>query len=128
MISQNPVPLQGGKIGHVDASTISLVLMMANENVALTIRAKTYDTNIDKQSNGSTSSLPSTTSPPVSNTSLQIEKPIYDNVLRPPKGTIWKLTFNPSTRATQNYNIVEDLAQAPCAISTLEVLQHYPSQ
>lgn len=33
-----------------------------------------------------------------------------------------------NARATQHYSIVEDLAQAPCAMSTLEVLQSYPSQ
>jgi hypothetical protein len=49
-------------------------------------------------------------------------------MLHLPKGTIRKSIFNPSTRATQNYNIVEDLAQAPCAMSTLEVLQNCPSQ
>ena len=35
---------------------------------------------------------------------------------------------NPNARATQNYNIVEDLAQAPCAMSVLEVLQSCPTQ
>ena len=64
--------------------------MMDNEIIALMTRAKTYDTNPDKQFNGSTSSLPSTTSPPVSNGSLQMGKPIYENVLRPPQGTIQK--------------------------------------
>ena len=88
MITQNLVPSQGGQIGHVDASTSAHVLMMANETVALMTREKKYDMNLDKQSNGSTSSLPSTTSPPLSNGSLQIEKPISYNVLRPPKGTI----------------------------------------
>jgi hypothetical protein len=48
--------------------------------------------------------------------------------LRPPKRTIRKSTFNPSLRVTQNYNIVEDLAQESCAMSALKVLQHYPSQ
>jgi hypothetical protein len=38
------------------------------------------------------------------------------------------VTFNPNARAAQNYNIVEYLVQAPCAMSTLEVLQHCPSQ
>jgi hypothetical protein len=67
MIAQNLFPSQGGRTGHVDASTSTHVLMMANEIVALTTRAKTYDTNPNKQSKGSTSSLPSTSSPPVSN-------------------------------------------------------------
>jgi hypothetical protein len=51
--------------------------------------------------------------------SLHIENPIIDSVLLPLKGTIHKLDFNPSACATQNYNIVEDLAQAPCAMLTL---------
>jgi hypothetical protein len=59
---------------------------------------------------------------------LQIEKPNFDSILHPPKSTIQKSTFNPNSRASQNYNIVEDLAQAPCAMSTLEVLQNFPSQ
>jgi hypothetical protein len=53
---------------------------------------------------------------------------MFKSILCPPKITIYKATFNPSSHATQNYNIVEDLAQAPCAMSMLEVLQHYPSQ
>jgi hypothetical protein len=35
---------------------------------------------------------------------------------------------NPNTWATQNYIIVEDLAQAPCAMFSLEVLQSFPMQ
>jgi len=35
---------------------------------------------------------------------------------------------NTSARATKNYNIVEDLAQAPLAMSALEVLQTCPTQ
>jgi hypothetical protein len=46
----------------------------------------------------------------------------------PPKGFIQKSTFNPHARVAQNYNIVEDLAQAPSAMSSLEVLQSCPTQ
>ena len=49
-------------------------------------------------------------------------------VLHPPKSTLKKDVFNPSARAAQFYNVVEDLAQAPCAMSTLEVLQSCPTQ
>ena len=49
-------------------------------------------------------------------------------VLRPPKASIKRAMHNPNARATQNYNIVEDLAQAPCAMSILEVLQSFPVQ
>lgn len=48
--------------------------------------------------------------------------------IKPPKGVIHKSTINPHLRATQNYNIVEDLAQAPSAMSTLEVLENCPTQ
>ena len=39
-----------------------------------------------------------------------------------------KSSYNPDARAAQHYSIVEDLAQAPSAMSTLEVLQSFPSQ
>jgi hypothetical protein len=38
------------------------------------------------------------------------------------------LAFNPHACAAQNYNIVEDLAQAPSVMSALEVLQSCPTQ
>jgi hypothetical protein len=45
-----------------------------------------------------------------------------------PKGAFKKSSHNPNTRAAQNYSVVEDLSQTPCAMSTLEVLQSFPSQ
>jgi hypothetical protein len=39
-----------------------------------------------------------------------------------------KVDFQSKCCAAQNYNIVEDLVQAPCAMSMLEVLQNCPSQ
>ena len=53
---------------------------------------------------------------------LQIERPVSDSVLRPPKASIKQATQNPNARAAHNYNVVEDLAQAPCAMSALDVL------
>jgi hypothetical protein len=38
------------------------------------------------------------------------------------------LAFNPHARATQNYSIVEDLAQTSSAMSALEVLKSCPIQ
>ena len=52
---------------------------------------------------------------------LQI--PITKVALRPPKSTLKRETHNPNAHAAQNYSIVEDLAQAPCAMSTPKVLQ-----
>jgi hypothetical protein len=45
-----------------------------------------------------------------------------------PKGAFKKASHNPNARAAQNYYVVEDLSQIPCAMSTLEVLQSCPSQ
>jgi hypothetical protein len=66
---------------------------------------------------------------PPTNGPLHLERPSLDTVLcPPPKGFIRKSTFNPHARAAQNYNIVEDLAQPPSAMSALEVLQSCPIQ
>jgi hypothetical protein len=59
---------------------------------------------------------------------LQIDKILIDYILRPPKRTIQNSTFNPNSRVAQIYNNFEYLAQAPCAMSALEVLQHCPRQ
>jgi hypothetical protein len=45
-----------------------------------------------------------------------------------PKGAFKKASHNPNARATQNYSVVEDLSQTPCAMSALEVLQSCPAQ
>jgi hypothetical protein len=39
-----------------------------------------------------------------------------------PKGVFKKDSHNLSTRDAQNYSIMEDLVQNPCAMSALEVL------
>ena len=44
------------------------------------------------------------------------------------KGSSKCTTINPNAKATQNYSFVEDLAQIPCVISALEVLQSCPTQ
>ena len=62
------------------------------------------------------------------NGSLTIEKPTIDIVPQPPKGVLSKSKHTPNVREDQNYSLVEDLAQAPCAMSALEVLQSCPTQ
>jgi hypothetical protein len=44
------------------------------------------------------------------------------------KGVYKHSLHNLNARATPNYSIVEDLAQTPCVMLTLEVLQSFPSQ
>jgi hypothetical protein len=71
---------------------------------------------------------PSPTSPPT-NGPLHLKRQSLNTVLLPPpKGVLRKSTFNPHARAAQNYSIVEDLAQTPYVMSTLEFLQSCPIQ
>jgi hypothetical protein len=62
------------------------------------------------------------------NLPLQIEKMLGKKMTHIPKGAFKKYSHNPNERASQYYSVVEDLSQTPCAMSTLEVLQSFPSQ
>jgi hypothetical protein len=53
---------------------------------------------------------------------LQIEKTLGEIMTCILKGAFKKSSHNPNARATQNYSMVEDLSQTPCAMSALEVL------
>jgi hypothetical protein len=59
---------------------------------------------------------------------LQIENTLGETMTHIPKGAFKKSSHNPNARAAQNYSVVEYLSQTPCAMSTLEVLQSFPSQ
>jgi hypothetical protein len=136
MVAQTPSP--GGSSSHPHDETSTSAHMYMFNGINLNTRSKTYDTpgNPDKGNDTSgTGTLPdpspSSVSPPSVNPPsrpLQIEKSTFNSILRPPKSTIHKATFNLISRVAQNYNVVEDLAQAPCDMSALEVLQHCPSQ
>jgi hypothetical protein len=69
---------------------------------------------------------PPSTSP--TNGPLTLEKLAFEPTLRPPKGVLQRTTHNLNAWEAQHYSIVEDLTQAPCSMSTLEVLQSCPSQ
>jgi hypothetical protein len=57
---------------------------------------------------------------------LHIENIVGETMTHIPKGAFKKDSHNPNTRVAQNYSIMEDLAQTPCAMSALEVLQSFP--
>ena len=61
-------------------------------------------------------------------TPLQIEKLLPNTILIPLKVTLKRVTHNPNSQVLENYSIIEYLAQTPYAMSTLEVLQSYPTQ
>jgi hypothetical protein len=53
---------------------------------------------------------------------LQIEKTLGKTMTCIPKRAFKKDSHNLNARATQNYSVVENLTQTPCAMSTLQVL------
>ena len=59
---------------------------------------------------------------------IHIERPQIYIIIRPPKASIRKSIHNPSLHVAQHYNVVEDLAKEPCAMSTLKVLHNCPRQ
>ena len=105
----HPAPTQGASSSHPDPT---IYMMEADVNI------QTQENKYDVPGNEPTGKEPmgTLTNP------LQIERPVLDSILRPPKASIKWATHNPNARAVQNYNVVEDLAQAPCAMSVLEVL------
>jgi hypothetical protein len=137
MVAQTLSPSMGGGSNHPpsDEASMSAHNYIFN-GIDLTTHTTTYGTlnKLDKEKvTNSTppdpspaSIIPPYVSPPSG--SLQIEKPTFESILHLPKRTICKSTFNPSSRAAQKYNIVEYLAQAPCDMSSLEVLHHCPNQ
>jgi hypothetical protein len=133
LVAQTPTAGGSSNQSHDEASTSAHIYMFNGIN--LTTHTVTYDMPVKpdkpKTTNGPVpDTLPSSVSPlsasPPSGP-LQIEKPSFDSILRPPKSTIQKSTFNPSSRAAQNYNIVEDLAQALCAMSALTFYNTVPA-
>jgi hypothetical protein len=96
--------------------------MMADA-VYLATRAKIYD----KQLEGEPSTHVDPPSLPQSNGLLTFEKTTFEAPSRPSKGAL-RCRHNLNAWAAQHYSIVEDLPQALCAMSTLEVLQSCPSQ
>jgi hypothetical protein len=100
-----------------------------NNEVAVATRAKDYSLSKEKVDDVPPLLVqpPLPISPP--NGPLHLERLGLNTVLRPPpKGVVQKSAFNPHPRASKNYIIVEDISQAPSAMSTLEVLQSCPTQ
>ena len=89
--------------------------MMSSEMVNLNTREHSYDPPPEKKPDDVPSEKPSISTPPTNN-GLHIEKPIPEAIFHPPNGTLRKSIINPNARATQYYNIVEDLAKEPCAM------------
>ena len=60
--------------------------------------------------------------------SLHLQRPPTDGVARVPQFPMRHVANNATSRAALNYNIVDDLAQSPTTMSSLEVIKNFPSQ
>jgi ribosomal protein L44E len=120
LVAAPPPPPQGGS--HAQTSTggtsSSSSVFLCEQGIHIQTRAKNYDAGKSPATDDSTFTQP--------DGSLHIEKPPLEPIPRLPKGFVKK--YNLLARAAHQYNIVEDLAQSPCAMSSLEVLQSCPGQ
>jgi len=127
-VLKDPFPSQDSKmIGSSSNASEEPIMMMSHVRIAT--RSQDYGSKnpVGGKEVESSNSNPSTSTP--GSDPLQIEKPNPDLVIKPPaKGILQKSAFNPHARVAQNYNIVEDLAISPLAMSALEVLQSCPAQ
>ena len=89
------------------------------DSIDLTTRKKSYE----KQPKGESSAQVDSPLVPQSNGLLTLDKLTFNAPSHPSKGALWHTTHNLNARASQHYNIVEDLTQDPCAMSALEVWQ-----
>jgi hypothetical protein len=97
----------------------SVNVYMVRGDALITIRAHDYS-KPSASEKGKEAEIPSLP--------LQIEKTLGETMTHIPKGAFKKASHNPNARAAQNYSVVEDLSQTPCAMSALEVLQSCPAQ
>ena len=123
----NPFPNPGTNLVANKNASPSQVLMLSiskHQNDAL-ISKRNKDYGNPKTSNNKDKDQPGSST----TTSTEVVPPIIPELtIKPHKGVVHKSTFNPPARAAQHYNVVEDLAQSPSAMSTLEVLQNCLSQ
>jgi hypothetical protein len=126
-VSSDQFPNPGQNLvdsGNASPSQVLMLSISKQQNDAL-ISTRNKDYGNPQVSNDKGKDQPSSST----TTSAEVVPPItHELTIKPPKGVVHKSTFNPRARAAQHYNIVEDLAQSPSAMSTLEVLQHCPSQ
>jgi hypothetical protein len=59
---------------------------------------------------------------------LHIENIVGETITHIHNSAFKKASHNLNARVVENYSIMEDLAQTPCVMSTMEVLQSFPSQ
>jgi hypothetical protein len=114
-------PQGGTQNAPLSDGTMSFINMVNHKKEDIDLLTKSHDYgNPESTSKGKETSNPQN--------SLHIEKPEKETMSCILKGVYKHASHNPNARVMPNYSIVEDLAQMPCAMSSLEVLQSFPSQ
>jgi hypothetical protein len=108
---------QGPPLSSSNPSSMNVYMMKGSVDITTRTRDYRMPNTSEKGKEAENPSLP-----------LQIEKTLGETMTCIPKGAFKKASHNPNARAAQNYSVVEDLSQTPCAMSALEVLQSFPSQ
>jgi hypothetical protein len=107
--------IQGPPVPTTNTMVINIYMM----NVKAHLSTSSYDYETSKSvKNKKDAANPSTP--------FQIKKVMGKEMTCIHKGVFKKDSRNPNVRAAQNYSIVQDLAQTPCTMSSLEVLQSFP--
>jgi hypothetical protein len=120
-LTQASTSMEGGSHEHCPPpkNPSSANVYMVKSDAFITTRAHDYS-KPSASEKGKEAEIPSLP--------LHIEKTLGETMTRIPKGAFKRASHNPNARAAQNYSVVEDLSQTPCAMSALEVLQSCPAQ
>ena len=120
MVSTMLVPLPGGNQSksQQEGNDPNVNVFMCDREVNIQMIYHSYDV--------PPSTLDQSESQPSG--SLTIEKPTIEIVPHPTKGDLCRTMHNPNSQASHNKNVVEEIAQAPCSMSAMEVLQYCHAQ
>ena len=97
------------------------------KNIFMNLASVNLQTHAKGYTSADTSSILEETSVPLRGP-LQTLCPSMEKILTIPKSPLRLTPHNPQMKASHNYNIVDDLSQSPTSMSTLEVIQYFPSQ
>ena len=95
---------------------------MTNTVVGISSREKNYDPPKGETNSKYNVLIPQLDGP------LTLKNISFEFPSHPSKGASSWIMHNLNAQEAQYHSFAEDLAQAPCAMSTLEVLQSYPTQ
>jgi hypothetical protein len=114
-LTQASISVEGGSQGPSPYSnnptSVNVYMMKGDAFISTRVHDYSKSRTFEKGKEAKLPSLP-----------LQIEKTLGETMKCIPKGAFKKASHNPNIRVTQNYSVVEDLSQTPCAMSTLKVL------